>query len=82
MRFGSPADGHGRVVALFVALGSFLFALRSRARRDFGKRDEIRTHLIRRLDTSCKMKRLVLDSISRCLEVGQIDEHVGIPSSF
>lgn len=28
MRFGSPADVHGRVVALFVALGSFLFALK------------------------------------------------------
>lgn len=37
MRFGSPADVHGRVVVLFVALASFLFA-----RRDFGERDEIR----------------------------------------
>lgn len=36
MRFGSPSDVHGRVVAL--SLGSFLLALRSQARR--GERDE------------------------------------------
>lgn len=44
MRFGSPADVHGRAVVLFVALGSFLCALKTR--RDFGERDEIRIRLM------------------------------------
>lgn len=64
MRFGSPADVHGRVVSLFVALGSFLSALRSQTRRDFGERDEIRPHLI--LGVTIKVTASRLDSMISC----------------
>lgn len=68
MRFGSPADVHGRVVALFVALGSFLSALK----RIVTSANETKRPNIRYV-TWC---RISFDFVtSRCPEVGKIGEH-------